>query len=252
MNRWFLIHFGNFSEWTDKMFVLVILLWKCIPNFCEWGPALCDCHMLPSLFPLFLECLATPNMVGETTVVFAQWMLLLDFCKNMFCCCCLVAKSRLTLLWPPLNCRPPGFSVHGISQARILEWIAISFSRGSSRLRDWIHISCIGRQVLDHWATREELCFTSFLSLIDYAKDFNSVDHNKLWKILKEIGIGDLASPSQWTWVWIRLWELVIDREAWHAAVHGAARSWTWLSEWTEASLLCILTVAWSICSLLF
>ena len=106
MNRWFLIHFGNFSEWTDKMFVLVILLWKCIPNFCEWGPALCDCHMLPSLFPLFLECLATPNMVGETTVVFAQWMLLLDFCKNMFCCCCLVAKSCLTLLWPPSELSP--------------------------------------------------------------------------------------------------------------------------------------------------
>ena len=36
----------------------------------------------------------------------------------------------------PRNCRPPGSSVHGISQARILEWIAISFSRGSSQLRD--------------------------------------------------------------------------------------------------------------------
>ena len=53
---------------------------------------------------------------------------------------------------------PPGSSVHGISQARILEWIAISFSRGSSQSRDWTHISCIfciGRKILYCWATRE-------------------------------------------------------------------------------------------------
>ena len=41
--------------------------------------------------------------------------------------CCLVAKSCLTL-GNPMNCSPPGFSVDGISQERILEWIAVSFS----------------------------------------------------------------------------------------------------------------------------
>ena len=50
---------------------------------------------------------------------------------------------------------PPSFSVHGISQARILEWVAISFSREFSQLRDWTLVSCIGRQILYHWATRE-------------------------------------------------------------------------------------------------
>ena len=53
----------------------------------------------------------------------------------------------------------PGSSVHGISQAGILECVAISFSRGSSQPRDWTHISCrrfcIGRQVLYHWAAWE-------------------------------------------------------------------------------------------------
>ena len=42
-----------------------------------------------------------------------------------------------------MDCRPPGSSVHEISQARILKWVAISFSRGSSWLRDWTHVSCI-------------------------------------------------------------------------------------------------------------
>ena len=43
----------------------------------------------------------------------------------------------------PMDCNPPGSSVHDISQARILEWVAISFSRGSSQPRDLTCISCI-------------------------------------------------------------------------------------------------------------
>ena len=58
-----------------------------------------------------------------------------------------------------MDCRPPDFSVHGISQARMLEWVAVSFSRGSSWPRDQTHISCIGWQVLYHWATREAQMF---------------------------------------------------------------------------------------------
>ena len=69
---------------------------------------------------------------------------------------CLVTKSCLTLL-KAMDCSPPGSSVHGISQARILEWFAISFSRGSSWPRDWTHVSCISRRILYHWATREAL-----------------------------------------------------------------------------------------------
>ena len=58
---------------------------------------------------------------------------------------------------------PPGASVHGISQARILgEWLAISSSRGSSRPRDGTCVSCVGRRVLYHWATRQVLKFGQF------------------------------------------------------------------------------------------
>ena len=54
----------------------------------------------------------------------------------------LVAKSCLTVC-DPMDSSPPGSSVHGISQARILEWVAISFSGGSSRPRDQTCISCL-------------------------------------------------------------------------------------------------------------
>ena len=52
------------------------------------------------------------------------------------------------LFFDPIGCRPPGSSVHGISQARILAWVAISFSRGSFQPRDQTRVSCIGRQIL--------------------------------------------------------------------------------------------------------
>ena len=61
-------------------------------------------------------------------------------------------------LCDPIDCSPPGSSVHGILQARILEGVAISSSRGSSWPRDQNCISCvscIGRQTLYHWATWE-------------------------------------------------------------------------------------------------
>ena len=66
----------------------------------------------------------------------------------------LVTKSCLTLC-NPMDCSLPGSSVRGISQARILEWVAISFFRGSSQPRDWTLISCISRWILFCWATRE-------------------------------------------------------------------------------------------------
>ena len=58
----------------------------------------------------------------------------------------------------PMDCSPPVSSVHGIFQVRILEWVVISFSRGSSWPRDRTsisYVSCIGRHSLYHWVTRE-------------------------------------------------------------------------------------------------
>ena len=61
----------------------------------------------------------------------------------------LVTQSCLTLC-DPMDCITTNSSVHKIFQARILEWVAISFSRGSSQPRDRTQVTCIGRQVLYH------------------------------------------------------------------------------------------------------
>ena len=52
-----------------------------------------------------------------------------------------------------MDCSPPSSSVHGILHARILEWVAVPFPRGSSQPRDWIHVSCIAGRFFTIWAT---------------------------------------------------------------------------------------------------
>ena len=66
---------------------------------------------------------------------------------------CVLSRFSCVQLCDPMDYSPPGSSVHGIFQARILEWVAISFSRQSSRPKDQTHISyitCIGTRVLYH------------------------------------------------------------------------------------------------------
>ena len=65
-----------------------------------------------------------------------------------------VAQSCPTLC-DPMDCSLSGSSVHGIFQARLLEWIAISFSMGSSQLRNWTWVSRTAGRRFTVWATRE-------------------------------------------------------------------------------------------------
>ena len=66
----------------------------------------------------------------------------------------LITKLCLPLC-NPMDCSTPGSSVHGILQARIVGWVAIFFSRGSSQVRNWTHVSHIRRWILYHRVTRE-------------------------------------------------------------------------------------------------
>ena len=108
----------------------------------------------------------------------------------------------------PMDCSLPGPSVHRIFQARVLEWVAIAFIL-QARLQQYV--SCElpdvqagfrkGRGTRDqiasnHWIFEKAIEFQKniYFCFIDYAKAFDSADHNKLWKILKEMGI-----PDHWT-----------------------------------------------------
>ena len=81
-----------------------------------------------------------------------------------------IAQLCLTLC-NPMDYSPPGSSVHGIIQARILEWVAISFSRGSSQPRDQTWVSCTEGRFFTVWATR--------LTLISFSQFEYSVFSNR-------------------------------------------------------------------------
>ena len=96
-----------------------------------------------------------------------------DLKCTLSCCfeCIFVSKAKVKVkslscvrLFVTMNCSLPGSSVHGIFQARVLEWVAISFSRGSSRPRDWTLVSRTVGGPFIIWATRKTLFFEPLFS----------------------------------------------------------------------------------------
>ena len=102
-----------------------------------------------------------------------------------------VAQSCPTLC-NPIHCSLPDFSIHGIFQARVLEWVAFSFSRGSSRPRDQTQVFCIVGRRFTLWVTREALSFIHkwklHLRLPDYRKSSPSPTYFWAWLKLQYFG----------------------------------------------------------------
>ena len=84
----------------------------------------------------------------------------------------LVAQLHPTLC-NPLDCSPPGSSVHRILQARILEQVAIPFSKGSTWPRDWTQVSCTADRFFTIWAAREALFMFPSLGGNEIERDRN-------------------------------------------------------------------------------
>ena len=97
-----------------------------------------------------------------------------------YCVCVPECMSIVAQLCPalcdPMDCSPPGSSVYGISQARMLEWVVIPFSRGSSWPKDQTCISCIDKWILYCWAIMEApfkyYLLTIFLALYSQKTEY--------------------------------------------------------------------------------
>ena len=120
------------SEWLPGS---TLLLSQCLHELCTFCPL--GLHFLISKIPSRRK--EEPHLTS--------W----ELTFNALCSC--YALSRVRLLCNPMNCTPPGCSVLGISQVRILGWVAMCYCRGSSWLQDqtWVScISCTGRWILYH------------------------------------------------------------------------------------------------------
>ena len=104
---------------------------------------------------------ACQAMVNRVTQSWTQlkWLIMHHANKRMCVCCYLLAKSCLTL-FDFVDCSLPGSSVHGIFQARILEWVTISYFKGSSCPRNWTCISCISGRFFNNEPPGKPLLIT--------------------------------------------------------------------------------------------
>ena len=95
---------------------------------------------------------------------------------------------------------------------------------------------------LMHLTTNKSWCWSwNSNTLATWCKELTHRKRPWCWERLRAGRKGDdrgwdgwMALLTRWTWVWVDSGELVMDREAWRAAVHGVTKSWTWLSDWTE------------------
>ena len=113
-----------------------------------------------------------------------------------------------------MDCSPPGSSVHGIRQARLLEWVAIPFSKGFSRPRDRTRVSCIAGRFFTVWATREannyyqvaQIRLLFFFTFLKRSCNFRRINAGNLPRKYVKKRVGRLTCPSRYQKMLLLLW----------------------------------------------
>ena len=101
-----------------------------------------DCHLFKG-WMIFTTGKMKAHMGPGALALSGEWALSTDLMGLVHTCVQAKLLQSSLALCDAMDCSPPGSSVHGISQARIMEWVTISFSRGSSGSRDKSQVSCI-------------------------------------------------------------------------------------------------------------
>ena len=155
-----------------------------------------------------------------------------------------LSPVQLFVTWTKryMDCSSPGSSIHGIFQPGVLEWVAISFSRGSSRCRDKTRVSCIIGRCFTVWATREVYILIISLSLfslsvvsdscnpMDFSPPGSSVHGILQARILEWVAISFSRGSSQTrnqTWVscmagkFFTVWAMSESSIFWHISLYN-------------------------------
>ena len=152
---------SKLHDLNNKLGTFLCILWNTAQDkdyyqFCEsLTETTCDGQLYGSIW-----LGARPQWLKQTLILLLLWRYFADVTEGY---------NQLTLrkkkeseaaqscptLCNPTDCSLPGSSIHGIFQARVLEWVAISFSRRSSQPRDRSQVSCIVGKHFTVWATRE-------------------------------------------------------------------------------------------------
>ena len=122
-----------FSYWIMSYYILIeMLLYMCLIN---------NKYKINIHIKLILNIEYSKYIMNSKCILWKwKWKLVTQSCPT---------------LCDPMDCSPPGSFVHGIPQARILAWVAISFFKGSSQTRDRTQVSNIAGKLFTDWATRE-------------------------------------------------------------------------------------------------
>ena len=155
---------SNSYKWNQMVFVSLWLDYSLLRNVLKVRPC---CNTLQNSFHGWIIPVVCLSHIWVASTFWQLWAMLctwvyryfLEICFQFFWIYSRVSEvtQSCPTLCDPMDCSLPGSSVHGIFQVIVLEWVAISFSRGSSQPRDWTRVSHIVDRRFTIWATRENM-----------------------------------------------------------------------------------------------